>query len=227
MKFVVIGASRGLGLSLTEELLKAGHSVVSISRSRVPALAELVDSYPKLDVIEGDISQEDDMIEAAAFTKRELGEIDALCVVAGVLLDGDRVNRLHDADIAEVRLTFDVNVVGPIIAAKHFTPVMRDGGKFFVVTSEGVGITQCGTWVPAYGLSKTAATKAVGILNASVERVDYFAVHPGRMNTDMGRTTAQIEAVEAATGFVHLMDGSTPITREHWYIDYEGSPLEA
>lgn len=106
-------------------------------------------------------------------------------------------------------------------------PYIKKGGRIFTVTSEGVGVRSCGTWVPCYALSKAAATKACGILNASVPDVDFYAVHPGRMNTDMGRTTAQIEPEVAAEGFCRLMTGETPVSREKWYIDYNGAEMEA
>ncbi|MEI3162907.1 MAG: hypothetical protein V8S74_05830 [Lachnospirales bacterium] len=47
------------------------------------------------------------------------------------------------------------------------------------------------------------------------------------MNTDMGRTTAQIEPEVAAEGFCRLMTGETPVSREKWYIDYNGAEMEA
>ena len=48
----------------------------------------------------------------------------------------------------------------------------------------------------------------------TVDNVEILAVHPGRMNTVMGRTTAQIEAEEAAEGFCGLLEGSIPVDGE-------------
>ena len=228
MNFVVIGASRGLGFALTQALMGAGHKVVAGSRRPAPDLSELKLRYPEaLLLLEADVTDETLMQKAASSACEFLGQIDAICISAGVLLDGDRVNLLHEADITELRFTFDVNTIGPVIVTKSFMPYLTKGARVCIVTSEGVGVKNCGTWVPAYGLSKTAATKTAGIFNASVEGIDFYAVHPGRMNTDMGRTTAQIEALEAANGFVRLMDKTTPISREQWYIDYEGKPMDA
>lgn len=226
MNFVVIGASRGLGLSLTHELLKAGHRVAAGARQIVPDLAAIKEEYPaNLFLFEADVTDENLTKQGAIACHEFLGEIDGLCISAGVLLDGDRVNKLHEADIDDLRLSFEVNTIGPIIVTKSFIPYLASGARVFIVTSEGVGLKNCGTWVPAYGLSKTAATKAAGILNASTDEFDFYAVHPGRMNTDMGRTTAQIEASEAALGFVRLMSGDCEISRERWYIDYNGNVL--
>lgn len=46
------------------------------------------------------------------------------------------------------------------------------------------------------------------------------------MNTVMGRTTAQIEAEEAAEGFCGLLEGSIPVDGEKaWFIDYKGNEM--
>lgn len=228
MNIVVIGASKGLGLCLTRMLLEKGHRVAAGTIERVPELDALCEQYSgNLMVFDADVTDESQMQRAAARAGDFLGPVDALCNTAGVLLAGDRVQLLHECDIGELRKTLDVNTVGPVIAVKCFYPHMKKGGSVFTVTSEGSGIKNCGTWVPCYGLSKTAATKISGILNASVSDVDFYSVHPGRMNTDMGRTTAQIEPEDSARGFCGLMDGSIIISRDQWYIDYLGNPMKA
>lgn len=228
MQFVVIGATKGLGLCLTKQLLEGGHKVAAGAIEISDELKALQAAHPDtLQVLHADVTDEEEMAGVAKASADFLGRIDALCNVAGVLLNGDRVKLLHECDITELRRTLDVNTVGPVITAKSFYPHLADGAKVFTVTSEGVGIKSCGTWVPCYGLSKAAATKVSGILNASVPNMDFYSVHPGRMNTDMGRTTAQIEPEEAALGFCRLMTGETPVSRSCWYIDYNGMPMDA
>jgi len=228
MNIVVIGAAKGLGLCLVGLLLEKGHTVAAGTLLHTPELTALAGQYgDNLMVFDADVTDEEQMQKAAASVGDFLGPIDALCNAAGVLLSQDRVLHLHECDISELRKTLDVNTVGPVIVVKCFYPYMIKGSSVFTVTSEGTGIKNCGAWVPCYGLSKAAATKVSGILNASVSDVDFYSVHPGRMNTDMGRTTAQIEPEESAEGFCRLMDSSTKISREEWYIDYLGSPMEA
>ena len=225
----IIGASQGLGLELTRKFLQKGHRVAAgiYERAAPPALSALQQTYgAQLMVFPADVTDEAEIRRGAQACADFLHEIDALCNVAGVLLPGDRVHLIHECDVAELRRTFEVNTFGPVIVAKEFYPVMKRGGKLLTVTSEGPGIYNCGTWVPCYGLSKAAATKVPGMFNAAVSDVDFFAVHPGRMNTEMGRTTAQIEAWESAEGFYRLMTGGTPLSRDRWYVDYLGRPME-
>lgn len=230
MNAVIIGATQGLGLELTRKFLTEGHTVAAgvVDRTTPPALEVLSGQYgEKLMVFRADVANEDEIRQGAALCARFFQKADALCNVAGVLLPGDRVNLIHQCDVAELRKTFEVNTIGAVIVAKNFYPVMKKGGKLLTVTSEGPAIKNCGTWVPCYGLSKTAATKVSGMFNRAVEDVDFYSVHPGRMNTEMGRTTAQIEPQESAEGFYRLMTGQTPMSRSEWYINYKGEPMDA
>jgi len=227
---VIIGATQGLGLELTKKFLTEGHRVAAGVQERdVPdILLELCKQYGEnLMVFRSDVTDEVEVQQGSQSCAEFMGEIDAVCNVAGVLLPGDRVNKIYECDTAELRKTFDVNFFGAVFVAKAYYQVMKRGGVFMTVTSEGVGVDNCGTWVPCYGLSKTAATKISGMFNAAVEDVDFYSIHPGRMNTEMGRTTAQIEASESAEGIYALMTGKNPISRDCWYIDYNGKPMEA
>ena len=227
MNFVVVGATQGLGYELTKLLLEKGHAVAAgtVEKEPPPGLAALK-AIGKLHIFPGDVTC-DQQLKAAAQSCEEFfgGKADALCNVAGVLLSGDRVNKIHECDPDELRKSFMVNAVGVVLVGKYFYPIMKKGGKVLSITSEGTGLSSCGSWVPAYCLSKAAATKASGVFNASVEDVDFYSVHPGRMNTEMGRTTAQIEPIEAAGGIYSLMVGKTNLSRGQWYVDYNGKPM--
>lgn len=230
MNVVVIGATQGLGLELVRKFLAEGHAVAAgvVDRVTPAALEALRGQYGgKLMVFQADVTNEGEIKNGAALCEKFFGPADALCNVAGVLLPGDRVNKINECDIAELRKTFEVNAIGAVIVAKYFYPVMAKGGKVLTVTSEGTGVKGGGTWVPCYSLSKTAATKVSGLFNRACGDVDFYSVHPGRMNTEMGRTTAQIEPQESAEGFYRLMTGETPISRNEWYINYKGEPMDA
>jgi NAD(P)-dependent dehydrogenase (short-subunit alcohol dehydrogenase family) len=226
MNTVIIGTAKGLGLCLTEKLLEKGLRVAAGTLSITSGLASLKEKYKdNLLIFDADVTDERQIEENAKICFEYFGEFDSICIVAGVLLDGDRVNPLHLCNINDLKKTFEVNLFGPIAVVKAYYPYMSSGANVFIVTSEGAAITNCGSWIPCYSMSKTSATKACGILNQTVHNVNFYAVHPGRMNTDMGRTTAQIEPEESAIGFCHLITGDTPLSREHWYIDYNGNNM--
>lgn len=98
--------------------------------------------------------------------------------------------------------------------------------KNTLITSEGGSFANEGSLFPAYGVSKTTANKIIQTLRVTVgESINVYAVHPGRMNTDMGRTTAQIEPEEAAIGFCNILEGTTHIEKDQWFIDYRGNAM--
>ncbi|MCL2810373.1 MAG: SDR family NAD(P)-dependent oxidoreductase [Clostridia bacterium] len=229
MRVIVIGATQGLGFELARVFLANGHTVAAgiLERETPPALAALQKEHgERLLVFPADVRNEKEIAAGAKVCEAFLGKADALINVAGVLLPVDRVCPLHECDIAELRATFEVNTIGAIIVVKYFYPVMARGGALITVTSEGVGVKHAGDWVPCYALSKTAATKIAGIMNVTVSDVGFYAVHPGRMNTEMGRTTAQIEPQESALGLYRLLTEKS-LSRTEWYINYKGEPMEA
>ena len=227
MNYVVIGATQGLGYELVKLLLNEGHTVAAGVLEKEPPvkLLALGDSK-KLHIFQADVTQ-DSQLEAGAIACEKFfgGKADALCNVAGVLLSGDRDKLIHECDPQELRYTFEVNTIGAVLVGKYFYPVIKKGGQLLSITSEGVGLSSCGSWVPLYSLSKTAATKVSGMFNAAVPDVDFYSIHPGRMNTEMGRTTAQIEPLEAAEGIHKIITGATALSRDVWYVDYNGNPM--
>ena len=228
MRSVIIGASHGLGLALTEKLLSEDCYVVAgvIERDIPDTLKPLAEKYKdKLLVKSADVTNENEIKAFSAASSEFLGKIDAVCIVAGILLPDDAEKKLFEADMSVLRKTFDVNFFGPIVCAKYFYPLMKDGGKIITITSEAVGVCRVWPGTPGYALSKSAATKASGILNSSSENVEFYAVHPGRPMTLMNRN-GEISAEESATGIYKLMAGITPLSREVWYVDYNGNPMD-
>ncbi|MHB8129377.1 MAG: SDR family NAD(P)-dependent oxidoreductase [Mobilitalea sp.] len=226
MNTVIIGAAKGLGLCLTAQLLEKGFLVAAGTINITSGLIELKEKYgDSLLVFEADVTNEKQIEDGAQKCSEFFGKIDTVCVVAGILLDDDRTKLLHECDITVLKKTFEVNLFGPVTVVKSFYPYLKDGANVFIVTSEGAAISNCGTWIPSYGLSKAAATKACGIFNQSAQNVNFYAVHPGRMNTDMGSMTANIEPEESAKGFCRLVSGETSISRSCWYIDYNGNKM--
>lgn len=232
MKTIILGSTQGLGLELVKKFLSEGHTVAAgvIDRTTPPALAELEQKYPgKLKVFQADVTNEEEMLRGAQICTEFLGEADALVNVAGVLLPGDRVNPIYQCDVKELRTTFEVNTIGAIIAVKCFYPIMKKDGtsKYITITSEGVGVKEPGDWVPCYALSKTATTKVAGIMNLLVKDVQFYSMHPGRMNTTMGKQTAQIEPTDSANGIYGILTGTIPVSTKEWYINYKGEALNA
>lgn len=223
MNILIIGAGQGLGKILSEMLAKRDHRV--IAGFRKPEGHEWTGSLGILDV-QMDVCDEERMKMAAEQIREQVGELDAVVVTAGILLDTDRSQNLIEQSLDDIRMHLEVNAIGVLSAFRAFYPVMKKGGCFMAVTSEGGSFTCAGSLFPAYGLSKTAANKIIQTLRFTIDDVEIFAVHPGRMNTVMGRTTAQIEPEVAGEGFCKLLEGKIPVDgNKAWFIDYLGNEM--
>lgn len=223
MKILVIGAGQGLGKVLSQMLRERGHEVVSGFRSMGS------DDWTEKMGILGlpmDVLKEAEMKKDAEIIWEKMGELDAVVDVAGILLKSDRKQTLMEQSLEDVMNHLAVNAVGVLAAFRSFYPIMKKGGQFLAVTSEGGSFTCAGSLFPSYGISKTTANKIVQTLRFTVDDVEILAVHPGRMNTVMGRTTAQIETEVAAEGFCRILEGKIPTDgKKAWFIDYLGNEM--
>ena len=69
--------------------------------------------------------------------------VDGACV----LLKSDRERNLMEEPLEDVRQHLEVNAIGVLAAFRAFYPVMKKGGKFLAVTSEGGSFTCAGRCV--------------------------------------------------------------------------------
>lgn len=204
MYVLVTGASRGLGLALAKVYAKGGHTVFATARAPEASkgLMALAGQYPGIVPLTMDVT---DWASVEACARAVAGHTDVVDLVinsAGVLPQSDVAGPIHETDPDVLREIMAVNVEGPILVLKAFYLLLvgSAGRKFYVITSEStIGHSWHG--MPVYSLSKVAANKATGIIRATLgEGFEVLAIHPGRMRTDMNKTSAEIEAMEAAEG---------------------------
>ena len=225
MRVLIAGANRGLGLALSGLFAEKGHTVYAGARREFsPELLRAAGEFPGLRPLELDVTDEAGAAKAAG---EIAGALDAVIVVAGILPESDKRLLITDADIGDFRRTLEVNAVGSAVMAKHFHSLVRDGGMFVLVSSEAGSMTNVGAGYPGYSVSKAAQNKLAAILAKTVPGIRVYAIHPGRMNTDMGRENAQIEPEEAALGIFRIVSGETEVPPERgWFIDYLGQAME-
>lgn len=225
MIVAVIGASRGVGKALAHQFLQHGHQVMLGVRSGALADSSWTEEFSsRMMVLQTDLLYESSLCLAAEQTVRQWGLIDIVIVSAGILSPGDRVNDLLHTALSELRQMFEVNAIGILTALRGFSPFMKRGGVFAALTARGGTLAEYSPLFPAYTVTKTAANKMIQLLHNTVSEVQVIAIHPGRVNTDTGRTTAQIEPEESAQGIYETL--TTQRTFPHWFLNYTGEPLE-
>ena len=227
LNIMIVGAARGIGKTLAERCIERGHCVSVGLRRFGKDEQQMWESKSPGNVLalHTDACDEETLKQAAKKTAETFGEIDVVVYNAGVLHDGDRVNELADTDLQEMRSMIEVNAIGIISCFRSAYPyIPRNGhGKFIAITAGGGTFLAEDPIFPAYSVSKTAANKVVHILKNQIKDVEILAVHPGRVNTEMGRTTYQIELDESIDGLQKIVEN--PNRAEGWFLEYTGETL--
>ena len=81
---IVTGASSGIGLGITQALLKHGYRVVGTSRSITKS--KDLKSSSDLELVDGDISKKETAVRVAEAALKHFGRIDLLVNNAGIFL---------------------------------------------------------------------------------------------------------------------------------------------
>lgn len=131
---LVTGAAGGIGRRMALNAAERGATVVAwdIDESRLDVLVKEID-----DIAPGrghsyvvDVTDEKLVAETAKKVESEVGPVDVLILNAGVI-NGKLVEELSDADI---RKTFEVNVLGLYWATRSFLPTMKKRRSGHIVT---------------------------------------------------------------------------------------------
>jgi 3-oxoacyl-[acyl-carrier protein] reductase len=188
---LVTGAARGIGRATAVRLVAAGHEVIVVDLD-APALeataAEIGAKAIALDVTD----------ETAVRTLAEaVPTLDVLVNNAGIYRRG----TLDTQTIADYRLVFDVNVLGPMLMTRHLADALAiDGGGAVVNVSSMSGIVPVpGTGV--YSMSKAALISftELAALEYAPRGIRVNAVAPGRISTEMTADRQGDPAREART----------------------------
>jgi 2,3-dihydro-2,3-dihydroxybenzoate dehydrogenase len=182
---VVTGAARGIGAAVAQHLALAGATIALLDRD-----AEVSDVAAAISALGGralayriDVAEPGEVAAAAARIEAELGPIEGLAHVAGVL----RTSSLLDVSAADFDLMFRVNTTGTFLVTREVGRRMaeRRTGSIVVVTSNAATTPRIG--LGAYAASKAAATMVARCLGLELaaRRVRVNTVSPGSTDTEM------------------------------------------
>lgn len=197
--YLVLGASRGIGLELTKQLLHRGEVVIAVCRRATPELLAL-----SARVIEGiELTSEQDL----ASLKNELSDtpIQVLVHVAGIL-KGD---GLESVSLESMREHFEVNTLAPLASVLALSDNLTSGSKVFILSSRVGSIadnSSGGNY--AYRVSKTAVNM-VGVNLAHDLKplgVSVHLLHPGYVQTDMTGHRGNLSVDVSAAGLIAQID---------------------
>lgn len=118
MKYIITGASSGIGRRCAERLLQKGNDCLLIARS-YPKLQEIKNIFPKAIILSIDLS-DIGSIEKCIYEQREFFPFDGLIHCAGI----SPLKRVDENDKETVRLAYETNVFSFIELMRLF---VQDG----------------------------------------------------------------------------------------------------
>jgi NAD(P)-dependent dehydrogenase (short-subunit alcohol dehydrogenase family) len=192
----ITGSSRGLGRSIAEEALAAGHRVAATARRTEP-LAGLGAAYgERVLTLPLDVTDQAGAERAVREAIAHFGRLDVVVNNAGYA-DIAPVEEVSMADFrAQVEAVFFGTVHVTKAALPHFR--RRGAGHFIQVTSSGGRSTAPG--VSAYQSAKHAVEGFSGVLNDEVRGlgIRVTLAEPGAMRTDWAGSSMKIQPFDDA-----------------------------
>lgn len=182
-RIVITGISRGLGLAMTEEFIRRGHTVFGCARSSA-AITSLRKRFPAPhDFAVVDVSQDGQVGAWAARLLTKFGPPDLLLNNAALINANSVLWQVPPDEFARV---VDVNVKGTYYVIRHFVPAMiRRGTGVIVNFSSGWGRSTSAEVAP-YCATKWAVE---GMTQALAEELPAGMValplNPGIIHTQM------------------------------------------
>ena len=186
---VITGATRGLGLALTEALLQAGSHVIAMGRASNVELERLAAEHgERLLLIQGDLADAESTQRAAAEMTKALEGRRATCCrliqnagIVAPILPADELTNLQD-----IRRAFDVNIAAPIFITACFLKATASvSDRRIMLISSGAGRNPTGSW-GVYCATKAAMDHYASVLAAeSHPNLLISSVAPGVIDTGM------------------------------------------
>ena len=129
---LVTGCSSGIGRSVAEHLVRAGHTVYATAR-RPETLADLEASGAR--VLALDVTDEESMASAVKVVEDEHGRVGALVNNAGY----GEYGTVEETDLDHVRTMFETNVFGLARMTQLVLPAMRQARSGRIVNMGSMG----------------------------------------------------------------------------------------
>jgi NAD(P)-dependent dehydrogenase (short-subunit alcohol dehydrogenase family) len=190
MAVLVTGGGTGIGAACAARLAADGAAVTICGRTE----AKLADAAKKIadgaghggrvQVIAGDVTNEDDVKRIVAKAAEPTGELDGVVANAG---GGGGMGPYHLQDTDEFLRVLHLNVLGTMLCVKHSVPLMRaaGGGSFVGMSSIAGHVTHL--YFGAYCVGKAGIEEMMK--NAADEfgpsHIRFNSIRPGFIATEI------------------------------------------
>ena len=223
---LVVGANRGIGLGVVQEMLRHDMDVIATARRPADAgdLAALVSAHPgRIDIQPLDMN---DAAQIDAFAAGLAGRtLDIVLVNAGVA--GPAHRSASAATAEEIGALMFTNAIAPIRLARHLLGQIRPNTGVLAFTSSAMGSVALNSGGhELYRASKAALNSLTrGLVGeAGKYGLTVLTLHPGWVRTDMGGAGAPVSVEQSARGMVTVMLREKGRHR-HAFVDYAGKEI--
>ncbi|QLI70664.1 uncharacterized protein G6M90_00g068080 [Metarhizium brunneum] len=226
--WVIIGASRGIGLEFVKQLLESGQPVIAAVRnvSAAPKLFDLIASQGAQDrciVEQCDVSSDESITH---FINKMQQHVHKGIKLGNVVLNAGVLkypNRATEISFADFELHLHTNTIGPIICAQKLLDLSPDSPppKMAFISSDSGSTARFLDFEDgfgAYAASKSALNQMLRHMAAELRRCQQkkretviLALHPGEVETDMAdiqlgwEVKGCISASESVSGMLAVM----------------------
>jgi len=218
---LIIGASRGIGLGLAQELAKRGWHVLASRRQPSRDLADAAKGGA-IEIVTADVT---DTASLTALARQiERGSLDLVLVNAGIM--GPEKQGVEETSTEEVTDIVMTNAVGPARAAKLMLPLLRDGGTLAFMTSKMGSIADSSGGFDLYRMSKAAQNmlaRGISERNAKARGIAVLSLHPGWVQTDMGGPGATLTVEQSVRGLADVLEREQ--RPGHRFLAYDGAEI--
>lgn len=226
---LITGGSRGLGRGFVEVLRARGYKVFASVREHS---ADLASTFPEVVQIPLHLGQSESLNEAVKLLGSLTDTIDILVNNAGIsssskeVGDKSKVCTLGSLNREVLLKMFDVNAVQPILLIQSLLPLLKRDPCYCIQISSARGALYTDETVNSSGNYGYRASKAAtnmmtrALLHDLPSYVRTFAVHPGRVKTDMN-PSGNIFPWESAEKILGILDRWEPSMNGN-FLDNEG-----
>jgi len=204
----VVGASRGIGLEFTRQLLGRGCNVHATARKPDEAKGLQDLSTEKLTIAKLDTADPDSIRSWAKKLKGQQ-QFDYLFNIAGTM-DSTRADVLS-IDAERMLHCFTVNTIGPLLTVQQLLEqgLLGSGSTVANMTSKMGSITDNTSGrAYAYRASKAALNQVTKSLSIDLEAqgITCVLLHPGWVRTDMTGNNGLINVDECVSGLISVLE---------------------
>lgn len=184
---IVTGASKGIGLAITETLVREGARVLAASRTRTPEL-EALEAGGHVRHVAADLLSPQAPADVVAQALEELGGVDILVNnVGGAAADGGpRASFLEMTD-ADWQGTLELNLLSAVRTARAALPALLEREGSTIINVASVNATVPNRMISDYSAAKAALRNLTKALSEEFapQGVRVNVVSPGPVRTPL------------------------------------------